>query len=222
MDLYIAACCCIVLLSRFWANAGGRATCRSWRCPSRVVYSSLGWTATDIWHWTSFWGDSPYAAIGASSSYTWPLAWWTCWWHYRLVWWSQGPVAKRGMVGPTSPCRLASSSMPLLQHVNYVLITNDDFHAFARNPHGLMELGFREAQLCTTVFLPYWPAHFTDFLAPLWAGMQTGITVRAFLNGIALTHQLVPCESGFFLRVTLEGNPYVVSQIEHMASSHTL
>ena len=25
----------------------------------------------------------------------------------------------------------ASSSMPLLQHVNYVLITSEDFHAFA-------------------------------------------------------------------------------------------
>ena len=40
----------------------------------------------------------------------------------------------------------ASSSMPLLQHVNYVLISHDDFHAFANNPHGLMELGFEEPQ----------------------------------------------------------------------------
>ena len=69
----------------------------------------------------------------------------------------------------------ASSSMPLLQQVNYVLITSEDFHAFARNPHGLMELGFREPQLCTTVLpclinLPI----LRTFLAPLWAGMQTG------------------------------------------------
>ena len=56
------------------------------------------------------------------------------------------------------------------------------------------------------------------FLAPLWAGMQTGITVRAFLNGIALAHHLVTCESGFYLRVTLEGSSsFLVSQIEHMA-----
>ena len=60
------------------------------------------------------------------------------------------------------------------------------------------------------------------FLAPLWAGMQTGITARAFLNGIALAHHLVTCESGFYLRVTLEGSSYLVSQIEHMARSHTL
>ena len=97
----------------------------------------------------------------------------------------------------------ASSSMPLLQQVNYVLITREDFHAFARNPHGLLELGFQVPQLCTTVLpclinLPI----LRTFLAPVWAGMQTGITVRAFLNGIALTHHLVTCESGFYLRVT--------------------
>ena len=45
----------------------------------------------------------------------------------------------------------SSSRMPLLQQVNYVLITSDDFHAFARNPHGLMEFSFRDPQLHTTV-----------------------------------------------------------------------
>ena len=38
--------------------------------------------------------------------------------------------------------------------MNYVLVTSDDFLAFARNPHGLMELGFRDPQLHTTV-LPH-------------------------------------------------------------------
>ena len=116
-----------------------------------------------------------------------------------------------------------SSRMPLLQQVNYVLIASGDFHAFARNPHGLMELGFRDPQLHTTVLprLINMPTLRT-FLAPLWAGMQTSLTVRASLNGIALAHQLVTCESGFYLRVTWEGSPYLVSQIEHMASSHTL
>ena len=94
-----------------------------------------------------------------------------------------------------------SSRMPLFQQVNYVLITSDDFHAFARNPHGLMELGFRDPQLHTTV-LPHlinMPTLRT-FLVPLWAGMQTSLTVRASLNGIiALAHQLVACESGFYL-----------------------
>ena len=37
----------------------------------------------------------------------------------------------------------ASSRMPLLQHVNCVLITRVDFHAFARKPHGLMVLAFQ-------------------------------------------------------------------------------
>ena len=60
------------------------------------------------------------------------------------------------------------------------------------------------------------------FLAPLWAGMQAGITVRAILNGVTLGHQLVTCESGFYLRISLEVSSYLVSQIEHMASSHTL
>ena len=101
-----------------------------------------------------------------------------------------------------------SSRMPLLQQVNYVLITSDDFQAFARNPHGLMELGFRDPQLHTTV-LPHlinMPILRT-FLAPLWAGLQTSLIVRASLNGIALAHELVACESGFYLRVTWEGSP---------------
>ena len=95
-----------------------------------------------------------------------------------------------------------SSRMPLLQQMNYVLITSDDFQAFARNPHGLMELGFRDPQLHTTV-LPHlinMPTLRT-FLAPLWASMQTSLTVRASLNGIALDHQLVATESGFYPRV---------------------
>ena len=31
-------------------------------------------------------------------------------------------------------------------------ISGEDFRAFANNPHGLMELGFEEPLLCTTVF----------------------------------------------------------------------
>ena len=117
----------------------------------------------------------------------------------------------------------ASSRMPLLQHVNYVLISGDDFQAFANNPHGLMELGFEEPLLCTTVLprLINWPILRT-FLAPLWAGMQTGITARAFLNGVALAHQLVECNSGFYLRINWEGNAYLVAQLEQMASTHSL
>ena len=106
--------------------------------------------------------------------------------------------------------------------MNYVLITRFDFQVYARNPHGLMELGFRDPQLHTTVLpqLINMPTLRT-FLAPLWAGMQTSLTVRASLNGIALDHQLVAAESGFYLRVTWEGSPYLASQIEHMAMSHT-
>ena len=44
-----------------------------------------------------------------------------------------------------------SSRMPILQQINYVLITRFDFQVYARNPHGLMELGFRDPQLHTTV-----------------------------------------------------------------------
>ena len=96
-----------------------------------------------------------------------------------------------------------SSLMPLLQQMNYVLITRDDFQAYASNPHGLMELGFRDPQLHTTVLpqLINLPTLRT-FLALLWAGMQTSLTVRASLNGIALGHQLVATASGFYLRVT--------------------
>ena len=92
--------------------------------------------------------------------------------------------------------------MPLLQQMNYVLITSDDFQAFSRNPHGLMELGFRDPQLHTTV-LPHlinMPILRT-FLAPLWAGIQTSLTLRTSLNGIV---QLVATESGFYLRVNWE------------------
>ena len=72
-----------------------------------------------------------------------------------------------------------------------------------------MELGFRDPQLHTTV-LPHLinlPTLRT-FLAPLWTGMQHSLTVRASLNGIALDHQLVATESGFYLQVIWEGSPY--------------
>ena len=117
----------------------------------------------------------------------------------------------------------ASSRMPLLQHVNYVLISGEDFRAFAENPHGLMEFGFEEPQLFTAVLprLINWPILRT-FLAPLWAGMQAGITARAFLNGVALTHQLVECNSGFYLRINWGGNAYLVEQLEQMVSTHSL
>ena len=57
------------------------------------------------------------------------------------------------------------------------------------------------------------------FLAPLLGGIQTSLTLRAFLNGVALNHQLVSVESGFYLRVHLEGSPHLVSQM--VAISHT-
>ena len=116
----------------------------------------------------------------------------------------------------------ASSRMTILQQVNYVLITRHDFQAFARNPHGLMELGFRNPQLHTTVLL-----HLINmpiirtFLVPLWTGIRSGLTPRASLNGMTLDHQLIAAESGFYLSVSWEGSPSLVSQIEHMAISHT-
>ena len=114
------------------------------------------------------------------------------------------------------------SRVPILQEVNYVLITRHDFEFYARNPHGLMELGFRDPQLHTTVLpqLINMPILRT-FLSPLLEGLQTSLTLRASLNGIALDHRLVAAESGFYLRVNLEGSPHLVSQIEHMAISHT-
>ena len=110
------------------------------------------------------------------------------------------------------------SRMTILQQV----ITRHDFKAYARNPHGLMELGFRDPQLHTTVLpqllnLPL----LRTFLAPLLEGIQTRLTLRASLNGIALDHRLVGVESGFYLSVNWAGSPHLVSQIEHMAISHT-
>ena len=119
--------------------------------------------------------------------------------------------------------RAASSSrMTILQQVNYVLITRQDFETYARNPHGLMELGFSDPQLHTIVLpqLLNMPILRT-FLAPLLEGIQASLTLRASLNGIALDHRLVAAESGFYLSVNLEGSPQLVSQIEHMAISHT-
>ena len=115
----------------------------------------------------------------------------------------------------------SSSRMTILQQVNYVLITRHDFETYARNPHGLMELGFSDPQLHTTVLpqLLNMPILRT-FLAPI-GRYQTSPTLRASLNGIALDHRLVAAESGFYLSVNLEGSPQLVSQIEHMAISHT-
>ena len=114
------------------------------------------------------------------------------------------------------------SRVPILQEVNYVLITRHDFEFYARNPHGLMELGFRDPQIHTTVLpqLINMPILRT-FLSPLLEGLQTSLALRASLNGIALDHRLVAAESGFYLRVNLDGSPHLVSQIEHMAISHT-
>ena len=86
----------------------------------------------------------------------------------------------------------SSSRMTMLQQVNYVLITRRDFEAFARNPHGLMELGFRDPQLHTTVLPRLLNLYILrTFLAPLLEGIQPRLTLRAFLNGIALDHRLV-------------------------------
>ena len=110
----------------------------------------------------------------------------------------------------------------MLQQVNYVLITRRDFEAYARNPHGLMELGFRDPQLHTTVLPRLLNLRILRaFLAPLLEGIQTRLTLRASLNGIALDHRLVGVENGFYLSVNLEGSPHLESQIEHMAISHT-
>ena len=110
----------------------------------------------------------------------------------------------------------------MLQQVNYVLITRRDFEAYARNPHGLMELGFRDPQLHTTVLPRLLNLRILRaFLAPLLEGIQTRLTLRASLNGIALDHRLVGVENGFYLSVSLEGSPHLESQIEHMAISHT-
>ena len=64
------------------------------------------------------------------------------------------------------------SRIPLLRTVNYVLITGEDYQAFAERPHGLMEFGFEVPQLYTTVLprlinLPI----LRTFLAPLYAGI---------------------------------------------------
>ena len=80
----------------------------------------------------------------------------------------------------------------ILQQVNYVLITRRDFEAYARNPHGLMELGFRDPQLHTTLLPRLLNLYILrTFLAPLLEGIQPRLTLRAFLNGIALDHRLV-------------------------------
>ena len=116
----------------------------------------------------------------------------------------------------------SSSRMAILQQRNYVLITRHDFETYDRNPHGLMELSFREPQLHTTVLpqmlnLPI----LRSFLAPLLGGIQTRLTLRASLNGITLDHRLIGVERGFYLLVNWLGNPHQVSQIEHVAISHT-
>ena len=99
----------------------------------------------------------------------------------------------------------SSSRMTMLQQVNYVLITRRDFEAFARNPHGLMELGFRDPQLHTTVLPRLLNLYILrTFLAPLLEGIQPRLTLRAFLNGIALDHRLVGVESGFYLERDIE------------------
>ena len=84
-----------------------------------------------------------------------------------------------------------------------------------------MELSFREPQLHTTglaemLNLPV----LRSFLAPLMGGIQTRLTLRASLNGITLDHRLIGVERGFYLLVNWLGNPYQVSQIEHVAISH--
>ena len=66
----------------------------------------------------------------------------------------------------------SSSRMTMLQQVNYVLITRRDFEAYARNPHGLMELGFRDPQLHTTVLPRLLNLRILRaFLAPLLEGI---------------------------------------------------
>ena len=117
----------------------------------------------------------------------------------------------------------ASSRLPLFQSVNYVLISEEDFRTYEERPHGVLEFGFEEPQLCTTVLPRFinWPI-LAAFLSPLWVGMQAETTAWAFLNGEALTHHLVECHSGFYLRVFWGGNAYLGEQLEQMVSTHSL
>ena len=86
----------------------------------------------------------------------------------------------------------------------------------------LFQDGFRDPQLHTTVLPRLLNLHILRaFLAPLLEGIQTRLTLRASLNGIALDRRLVGVESGYYLSVNWEGSPHLVSQIEHMAISHT-
>ena len=87
--------------------------------------------------------------------------------------------------------------------------------------YGLMELGFRDPQLHTTVLpqLINMPILRT-FLTPLLEGSQTSLTLRVSLNGIALDHRLVAAESGFYLSVNLEGSPHLCHKLSTWPS-HT-
>ena len=44
--------------------------------------------------------DLAYAAVGQSGGHAWPMAGWTDRWYHWMVWWPQGQVVGRGVVGP--------------------------------------------------------------------------------------------------------------------------
>ena len=60
------------------------------------------------------------------------------------------------------------------------------------------------------------------FLTPIFAGLQHGLHCQVALNGMLLTHNLVECRTGFYLRVRWRGEPDLLDQLEHIANTQAM
>ena len=90
-------------------------------------------------------------------------------------------------------------------HPCYVLIHAEDYWAFNRRPHGLVELVLGDRDMSFPCILPQlinFPI-VQAFLAPLVPGGLACITMNVWHNGAALDFHLLNCFDGFFVQVTV-------------------
>ena len=109
----------------------------------------------------------------------------------------------------------AMSAQPILSSSNYVVVTERDYEAFGRRPHGLVELVLGRNSHVFATCLPRWlnwPL-LLAFLAPIAHSGHFGIQMMGLLNGDRLNRRLVRCYDGFFIHVLFFASPFLWNEL---------
>ena len=115
-----------------------------------------------------------------------------------------------------------SSSQPVLDRTNYVLIRGDDFLTVDMRPHGLVELVFGEDLILFSTFFPRWVnlSILWSFLEPILPRTHFGVEVRGWYNGGEIGSRPLQCENGFFMQIRFLSTPFLLSELYRSAPMH--